>query len=109
VKKAAYAALFTSGAGAYRFVVRRRRFSNRRASSPNSSVCVGCGKIALATWVSVISPATIIIVSDDGSRKDDRFARFLLLDPSQLQMESWINPGNVIRDHDRLGASTSVI
>ncbi len=45
---------------AYFFAVRRRRFSSRRASSPNSSVWVGCGKMALATWVSVISPATII-------------------------------------------------
>ncbi len=44
----------------YFFAVRRSRFNNRRASSPNSSVCVGCGKMAFATWVSVISPATII-------------------------------------------------
>ena len=47
-------------AKAYFFAVRRMRFSNRRASSPNNSVCVGCGKMALATCVSVISPATII-------------------------------------------------
>jgi len=39
-----------------------------------------------------ISPAVIdgqqriIIVSDDGSRKEGRFARFLLLDPKQLQI-----------------------
>ncbi|MBW8327643.1 MAG: DUF3616 domain-containing protein [Thiobacillus sp.] len=39
-----------------------------------------------------ISPAVIdghqriIIVSDDGSRKEGRFARFLLLDPGQLQI-----------------------
>lgn len=30
----------------------------------------------------------IVIVSDDGSRKEGRFARFLLLDPGQLQIES---------------------
>lgn len=29
----------------------------------------------------------IIIVSDDRSRKFERFARFLLLDPEQLQIE----------------------
>jgi Protein of unknown function (DUF3616) len=29
----------------------------------------------------------IVIVSDDGSRRDGRYARFLLLDPNQLQME----------------------
>jgi hypothetical protein len=29
----------------------------------------------------------IVIVSDDGSRKAERFARFLLLDPAQLQIE----------------------
>ncbi|MBA3032407.1 MAG: DUF3616 domain-containing protein [Gammaproteobacteria bacterium] len=39
-----------------------------------------------------VSPAIIdgrqriIIVSDDGSRKDQRFARYLLLDPEQLQI-----------------------
>lgn len=33
----------------YFLAVRRRRFNNRRASSPNNSVCVGCGKIAFAT------------------------------------------------------------
>lgn len=39
-----------------------------------------------------VSPATIdgrqriVIVSDDGSRKDGRFARYLLLDPGQLQI-----------------------
>ncbi|TCV83315.1 DUF3616 domain-containing protein [Sulfurirhabdus autotrophica] len=30
----------------------------------------------------------IIIVSDDGSRKEARYARFLLLDPEQLQIEA---------------------
>ena len=30
----------------------------------------------------------IIIVSDDGSRKDQRYARFLLLEPAQLQIAS---------------------
>lgn len=29
----------------------------------------------------------IVIVSDDGSRKAERFARFMLLDPAQLQIE----------------------
>jgi hypothetical protein len=39
-----------------------------------------------------VSPAVIdgrqriIFVSDDGSRKEGRFARFLLLDPDQLQI-----------------------
>ena len=39
-----------------------------------------------------VSPAVIdgrqriMIVSDDGSRKEGRFARFLLLDPGQLQI-----------------------
>lgn len=39
-----------------------------------------------------VSPAVIdgkqriIIVSDDGSRKEDRYARYLLLDPAQLQI-----------------------
>jgi hypothetical protein len=39
-----------------------------------------------------ISPAVvdgrqrIIIVSDDGSRAEGRYARFLLLDPGQLQI-----------------------
>lgn len=28
----------------------------------------------------------IIIVSDDGSREDGRYAHFLLLDPAQLQI-----------------------
>jgi hypothetical protein len=38
-----------------------------------------------------VSPAVIdgaphiVIVSDDGNRKEGRFARFLLLDPGQLQ------------------------
>ena len=42
-----------------------------------------------------ISPAVIdgqqriIIVSDDGSREEGRFARFLLLDPGQLQIAPW--------------------
>ena len=41
-----------------------------------------------------VSPAVIdgeqriIIVSDDGSREEGRFARFLLLDPGQLQIAS---------------------
>jgi hypothetical protein len=30
--------------------------------------------------------AQIVIVSDDGSRDAGRFARFLLLDPAQLQI-----------------------
>ena len=30
----------------------------------------------------------IIIVSDDGSKKTGRFARFLILDPGQLQIEA---------------------
>jgi len=44
-----------------------------------------------------ISPAVIdgqqliVIVSDDGSRKEGRYARFLLLDPEQLQIAPWKN------------------
>lgn len=39
-----------------------------------------------------VSPAVIdgvpriVIVNDDGSRKEGRFARFLLLEPGQLQI-----------------------
>lgn len=35
----------------YFFTVRRSRFSNRRASSPNNSVCVARGKMAFAICV----------------------------------------------------------
>jgi hypothetical protein len=60
---------------------------------PGVAACrVSVGGLAGFEHAEGISPALIdgrqriIIVSDDGSREDGRFARFLVLDPEQLQI-----------------------
>ena len=65
-------------------------FWSGKPEAPARRVTIaGLPDIARAEGVSqalVDGKTCIIIVSDDGSRKEGRFARFVLLEPGQLQI-----------------------